>query len=98
MTIFTNEAGLPDALVHALTPDRRVIKHGVFSVTELLAPPQIRALTRRHQHELKEDVSTRLRRFNDGQLHHVLEALGGVSGRKVERLLGYEAEGGRVAG
>jgi hypothetical protein len=96
--IYTNEAGLPESLANALTPDRRTAKPGTFSVTELLAPPQIRVLTRKHRHELTEDVATRLRRFTDGLLHHVLEQLGGAGGRKVERLLSYETDDGVVAG
>lgn len=96
--IHTNEAGLPEVLAAALTPDRRATKPGTFSVTELLAPPQIRVLTRKHRHELTEDVASRLRRFNDGLLHHVLEQLGSTGGRKVERLLSYATDDGVVAG
>ncbi|MET0645612.1 MAG: hypothetical protein ABW208_03265 [Pyrinomonadaceae bacterium] len=96
--IYTNEAGLPEVLAAALTPDRRAVKPGTFSVTELLSPPQIRVLTRKHRHELTEDIATRLRRCTDGLLHHVLELLGDAGGRKVERLLSYATDDGVVAG
>jgi hypothetical protein len=96
--IYTNEAGLPEVLAAALTPDRHTIKPGTFSVTELIAPPQIRVLTRKHRDELTEDIATRLRRFTDSLLHHVLEQLGDRGGRKVERLLSYATDDGVVAG
>ncbi len=96
--IYTNHSGLPQALAAALTPNRRAIRPGTFSVTELLAPPQVRALTRKHHHELSEDVAARLRRFSDGLLHHVLAQLGDADGRRVERLVSYETDDGVVAG
>lgn len=95
--LITNLSNLPDVLVTAVAPRRRP-QRGTFSVSELIAPPQIRDLLIRHWDELTEDAASRLRFFSDGLLHHLLDSYGNVGGRRVERLQSYATDDGLVAG
>lgn len=95
--IITNESRLPAALVEVVSRRRRP-RLGTFSVSELVGPPQIRALTLRHWAELTEDAASRLRLFTDGLLHHAIASYGQIDGRPVERLRRCECDGGLIAG
>lgn len=82
---ITNVLGLPEAIVRAVTRDTYSKGRAEFSVTELMLPPRVRALRRRHRHEIVEDVADVLYRLI-GQLGHlVLERAGKGSKDIVEK-------------
>ena len=68
---LTNKYNLPDTFVNALQlfPPRA----NGYSVTELITPPRIVILTRRHWGELEEDVSDRIWLLLGNATHYVLE-------------------------
>ena len=68
---LTNKLGLPEAVFSAIANDPYNKGEADFSVTELIAPPRQRALMRKHDHELEEDVSDRLWSLY-GQIVHLL--------------------------
>lgn len=71
---YTNETGLPDPLVRAVTNDQ--YDRGArtdFSVTQLLGPPRIRVLRKRHGAQLVEDVADHLYRLLGQSIHTILE-------------------------
>ena len=73
MTHITNCANLPAPLVQAVTrhPRERVPKR--ISVTELIMPPQIRALRLKHEEEITEDAQDMIWSLLGTLLHGVLE-------------------------
>ena len=57
---LTNKLNLPDGLVRAIQNDAYDKGDCDFSATELLKPPQQRALLKAHAHEITEDASDRI--------------------------------------
>lgn len=94
---LTNIYNLPAPLVAAVTPTRRPAR-GTISVTELIAPPQIRALTLRHYDDITEDVSDRIWALTGSLAHQLLAGYGNIEGHQVERTLSCEIEGVTVTG
>jgi len=70
---ITNHLNLPEPLVRAVTRHPRQHRPNVISVTELIQPPQIRALTLAHGSEISEDASDRIWALLGTLLHGVLE-------------------------
>lgn len=70
---ITNNNSLPEPLVRAVTRHPRESKPDRISVTELIQPPQIRALSRIYDSELSEDASDRLWALLGTLLHSALE-------------------------
>lgn len=68
---ITNKKSFPDAILRAVVNDDYSKGESDFSVTELLQPPRVRALTKKHFDELEEDVEDRLWSLY-GQLIHTL--------------------------
>lgn len=71
---FTNEQGLPEPLVRAVTNDP--YNRGArtdFSVTQLLGPPRIRILRKRHSDQIVEDVADRIYALLGQSVHTILE-------------------------
>lgn len=73
MSTITNNLNLPAPLVQAVTRHPRERKPNRISVTELIQPPQIRALTLRHDGEISEDSSDRIWALLGTLLHGALE-------------------------
>lgn len=71
--LITNHSNLPEPLVRAVTRHPRDRKPGRISVTELIQPPQLRALSVKHDNELSEDAGDRLWALMGSLLHGVLE-------------------------
>ncbi len=71
--IITNNASLPEPLVRAVSRHSHEHPPNTISVTSLIQPPQIRALTLKHDAELSEDASDRLWALLGTLLHHALE-------------------------
>jgi len=67
----TNIEKLPDSLFRVLSTDRYT-KRADYSVTELINPPQIVQLTRRHWDELTEDASERIWMLLGESVHAII--------------------------
>lgn len=70
---FTNELGLPDGFVRAVTNDTYSKGDADFSVTELLKPARQSALQEKHFHEIVEDVADRTFVLFGQSVHSLLE-------------------------
>jgi hypothetical protein len=70
---LTNKNNFPDALVRAIQNDGYSKGDSDFSVTELLQPPRLRALRKKHSHEIVEDVEDRLWALYGQIVHSILE-------------------------
>ena len=69
---LTNKYGLPNAFYRAIKNDPYTFT-GEISVTQLIQPPQIRQLSRRHKDKIEEDVTDRLWTLLGSAVHKVLE-------------------------
>lgn len=69
--IITNKHNLPETLVKAITHDLKP-RRG-FSVTDLIGPPRIVQLSRRHFDELEEDAVERIWLLLGSAVHYILE-------------------------
>lgn len=70
---ITNKYGLPKVLELLARRDTYSKGEAQFSVTELIAPPRIRALQRKHDKEIERDVTDLLWALLGKTLHKVLE-------------------------
>ena len=95
---ITNLTGLPQPLVSAVS-QKREPRPGQISVTELINPPQMRALTLKHWAELTEDASDRIWATMGQLMHKLLEEHGRASEEHlIEHTLAAEVEGLTVTG
>lgn len=97
--MITNNLNLPEPLVRAVSrhPHERV--PGRISVTELIQPPQIRALTLSHAGEINEDAGDRIWALLGTLLHGVLERNAkGLKDTIAEEALEAEVLGWTVVG
>jgi hypothetical protein len=94
---ITNDLNLPAPLIAAVSKTRQPIA-GQISVTELISPPQIRALTIKHWDEITEDASERLWAAVDSLMHQMLENHADISRHRAEQTLSTEVEGVNVTG
>lgn len=96
---ITNRLGLPAPLVSAVTRHPRQKRENTISVSELIQPPQLRALVRQYDAELTEDASDRLWALLGTLLHGVMEEHAqGMAGHVVEEELSTEVLGWKVIG
>lgn len=97
---ITNNAGLPAALVEAITADPYPAgKTGDISCTRLIDAPRIRVLTQRHGKDITEDCSTRIWSLLGQSVHTILERAHTVfEPAIVERRLFSEMQGWQVSG
>ncbi len=70
---ITNDLNLPQPLVTAIANDDYVKGDCEFSTTELISPPRITQLRRRHQGEIGEDASDRIFSLFGRAIHSILE-------------------------
>lgn len=95
---ITNLTRLPEPLVSAVSRAREP-KPGQISVTELINPPQMRALTLKHWADLTEDASDRIWATMGQLMHKLLEEHGRQSEEHlIEHKLSSEVEGFTVTG
>lgn len=95
---ITNTNNLPAPLVKAVSHQRKRVP-GVFSVTELIAPPQLRALSIKHETDLVEDASDRIWSLLGTLLHGVLERNAqGLKDAIAEEVLETEVLGQKIVG
>lgn len=96
---ITNRLNLPAPLVNAVTRHPRKRSPNTISVSELIQPPQLRALTIRHYDELEEDASDRLWALLGTLLHGVMEKNAvGVDHAIAEEELSTEVRGWKITG
>src|SRR5687768_3752987 len=96
---ITNHLGLPAPLVKAVTRHPRSNEPNTISVSELILPPQLRALVRMYDAEISEDASDRLWALLGTLLHGVMEKHAeGMEGHTVEEELSVEVRGWKVIG
>jgi hypothetical protein len=95
---ITNLTKLPEPLVSAVSRKREP-RPGQISVTELISPPQMRALTLKHWAELTEDASDRIWATMGQLMHKLLEEHGRESEEHlIEHTLSSEVGGLTVTG
>jgi hypothetical protein len=94
---ITNELNLPAPLIAAVSKTRQPVS-GQISVTELISPPQIRALTIKHWDEITEDASERLWAAVGSLMHQMLESHADIPRHQAERTLSTIVEGVNVTG
>jgi hypothetical protein len=71
---FTNRFGYPEPVFRALCNDEYE-KHGDFSVTELIGPPQIAILRQRHGDKIVMDASSNAWSLESTALHNLLSTI-----------------------
>lgn len=96
---LTNRLNLPAPLVSAVTRHPRKREPRTISVSELIQPPQLRALVQRYDGELTEDAADRLWALLGTLLHAVVEEHArGVEGFVTEEELSIDVLGWKVVG
>ena len=70
---LTNKLGLPQPLVDAIANDEYSRGDSDISVTQLIGPPRITELERRHAEDLEEDASDRIFSLFGQAIHTILE-------------------------
>lgn len=93
---ITNYYGLPQALVDAVRNDPYDNGGAWRSVTQLISPPRLVVLRKRHDHEIEEDVSDRLWALY-GQIVHDILARANTEDL-VEERLSCEVRGKLISG
>lgn len=95
---ITNLTKLPEPLVNAVS-QKREPRRGQISVTELISPPQMRALMLKHWDDLTEDASDRIWATMGQLMHKLLEEHGRADQEHLtEHTLSCEVEGLTVTG
>lgn len=98
---ITNRLGLPAPLVKAVSLTRHEpdAAPNTIRVSELIQPPQLRALTKKHEAELVEDASDRIWSLLGTLLHDILEKNAkGLDNHITEEELTIEVSGYKVVG
>lgn len=77
--VLTNKFNLPQPFVDAVSTDEYVRGDADYTTTELVSPPRILSLLRKHQDELIEDASDRVWALSGQSRHIVLERIAGLN-------------------
>jgi hypothetical protein len=84
---LTNKFNLPDPIVNAVSNTGYTPGSSDITVTQLIQPPLLRSLTKKHWDDLEEDVSSRVWALFGTSVHHLLEmAYKGRTARVEERV------------
>ena len=83
---ITNNYNLPESIYKALATDSYKKGDGDYSVTEILQPPQLCQLKRRHSEELSEEAMDRCWSLFGSAVHHILEKASPSGSLSEERL------------
>ena len=94
--IYTNNHKLPGILGRALEKNDHK-QEGKYSVSQLMDPPQLVALMRRHAGKMKKDVTENLWSLLGTAVHWIIEKNGGADDL-VEQHLVIEVDGIKVSG
>jgi hypothetical protein len=92
---ITNKFSLPKPLVKAITWDSH--PRTGFSVTDLIQPPRITQLTRRHWDEIEIDASERIWVLLGSAIHYIL-AKGEIADAQREQVIKVNVDGVDVIG
>lgn len=92
---ITNQFNLPEPLVKAITYDMH--PRTGFSVTDLIQPPRITQLMRRHWDDLEMDASERIWVLLGSAIHYILEK-GEIPDSERERTVVATIDGTKIAG
>jgi len=71
--ILTNDYKAPQEIVNAIQNDPYTKAGADFSITELIKPPQIRRLWKKHEHEISVDVREEVWKLLGKGVHAVIE-------------------------
>ncbi|MDE2098431.1 MAG: hypothetical protein KGL39_14355 [Patescibacteria group bacterium] len=93
---FKNSANLPSPLVRALTWRKQ--SYCDLSVTQLLKPPRILQLEKRHDDRIEIDVIDNVWSFFGSAMHYVLEKLADKENALAEEKLFLEIDGLKIGG
>lgn len=96
---FTNKFGLPETLVRAAQVNDANYNKGAVdrSVTQLIAPPRIDVLRKKHFVQIEKDISEEWWALFGSAVHHILE-MGAAPNQRVEERLFMEIDGWMVSG
>lgn len=94
---ITNRNNLPAPLVSAVSVVREP-RPGQISVTELISPPQIRALTNTYWDSISEDASDRIWATMGSLMHVLLASHGQIEHHQTEQTLSTTIDGYTVTG
>lgn len=97
MSKITNKAGLPAALVEAVTNDPYHAGGADITASQLGNPPQLVALAKAHADDIVEDASDRIWSLLGQSVHVILERAS-TRGELAEDRLSCEVEGWTVSG
>lgn len=81
---LTNRFNLPLPLVRAVERDDYSKGDADFSVTEIINPPQISGLMRKHRDEIEEDASDRIWALLGKAVHYIIEMAARDMGHQVQ--------------
>lgn len=95
---ITNASAYPEPFVRAVTRETYERGDCDYTVSELLSPPRLNQLVRRHDAELTEDVSERLWVLLGNVAHDILERAGKEGQELTERRLYAPISGRRIGG
>ncbi len=93
---LTNKLNLPDAIVSAIANDDYTRGDAALSVTQLISPPQLVALVKRHENEIEEDAADRIWLLLGKIAHGILERAQSTALR--EQRLYTTIDGMRISG
>ena len=92
--IITNKHQLPEPLIQAITYD--LTPREGFSVTDLISPPRITQLSRRHWDEIKMDATERIWVLLGSAIHYILAHA--MEDADTEKVLTADIDGTTVSG
>lgn len=94
---ITNRHNVPETLVALASRDYYTKGKADYSVTEIISPPRIQRLRKRHYEQMEQDVSDMLWQLLGSALHVVAER-GAAEGHITEERLFTEVDGVRLSG
>lgn len=97
MTTLTNKLGLPAPIVRAVSNDPYDRGRSDFTVTQLVGPPRLRVLRKRHAHEITEDAADRIYSLVGQSVHTILERAA-MEGALAEKRLYMIVDGLTIGG
>lgn len=97
MMTLTNKLGLPAPIVRAVSNDPYSRGRSDFTVTQLVGPPRLRVLRKRHAGEITEDVADRIYSLIGQSVHTILERAA-MEGALAEKRLYMDVDGLAISG
>ncbi|MHC1728534.1 MAG: hypothetical protein AB9866_21460 [Syntrophobacteraceae bacterium] len=97
MAILTNRMNLPQQILTAIRRDPYSRGDADISVTQLIKPPRIVQLQKRHDEQIQEDASDRIWALL-GQLGHAILERGDPTGAVHEKRISVMVDGWKVSG